>query len=218
MGLCVAEKYCICSVGNKHLSMNEASNDSLFILKMKVKVQPTASSSEITRRANFLQHLKPLTVWMKLLGIDLDPNKEANQENKTCKGWFVIGFGIILFILNITSQMFLVARIVLRQNPANQTFISTHKKENSTHLNWNFIIEYSSIGLVTFGCHATLIFHSRFGKQWKLLWNDLKQLTEDSKKSLNFYRISIMALVYIFLVRHYANIKSIFLYIIQFQL
>jgi hypothetical protein len=170
---------------------------------MRVKVQPVASS---VNKASFLYQLKPLTVLMRFLGIDLD-----SDNNTFTKGFYFV-LGLILLLVNIASQLFVVTRIVLnKQNSIkNQTGALSSSvgggktKENSEfNSSWDLIIEFASIGLVTIGCHATLLFHSRYGQQWKIFWNDLKMLVLDSTKSFSFYRISIIGIGYIFLVLIY---------------
>ena len=136
---------------------------------------------------------------MRCLGIDLD-----SDDNKLSKG-FIFVLGLILFLVNIASQLFVVTRIVLnKQNSINQTEASStdgvKTKGNSDSSSWDLIIEFASIGLVTIGCQTTLLFHSHYGQQWKVFWNDLKMLVLDSTKSLSFYRVSVIGIGYIFLV------------------
>jgi len=137
---------------------------------------------------------------MRCLGIDLD-----SEDNKQSKG-FIFVLGLILFLVNIASQMSVVTRIVLnKRNSINQTDDASptdggKAKGNSDNSSWDLIIEFASLGLVTIGCQTTLLFHSCYGQQWKIFWNDLKMLVLDSTKSLSFYRVSVIGIGYIFLV------------------
>lgn len=114
---------------------------------------------------------RPLDVWMRCLGIQLNPFPSAPSSK--FKSICLYSFGFLMFFINVSSNMyFTIVSFTSPLKSTQKTFTA------STSDIWSRIIDFGSHNLMAIGNHATLLALTR-EPEWKLLWHNLQQLAAE---------------------------------------
>lgn len=135
---------------------------------------------------NSVSPLKPLIVWMRVLGVELDP---FEIESSNLYRYSIFTYGLFLLIGNIIlnplaaiNELQKISEIdsPLYFNESKQ-MNSTLSRQKTTTFTWSVIIDYTSYGMVSIGVHCSLFIVSKQSK-WKSLWNNIQQILEGHKE------------------------------------
>lgn len=111
---------------------------------------------------------RPLDVWMRLLGIQLDPFPSAALSKPRALCLYSLSF--LMFFINASSNLYFTA----------VSFTSPLTRFGTSEI-WNKIIDFGSYNLMAIGTHAALLAIQR-KPEWELLWHNLKQLAVEEDR------------------------------------
>jgi hypothetical protein len=114
---------------------------------------------------------KPLAVWMRVLGIELDPF-DLPKRRIFCSQSFSV---LMLSITLLTNLAFTTITF-------NQQILSILPNSNvngSTSDFWTLVIDFGSFAVLTIGSHATLLAIPQ-NSEWRSLWTNLQQLATEN--------------------------------------
>ena len=169
---------------------------------------------EITHSTNSLLAIQPLVVFLRFLGVELDPSilNESSASPK-CYRYTTLFIGLFFLLLNGISNIYMAIIGKNRDtNDYNKAILSTLNQSSmngnnsttittlSSVMSWNLIVDYVNYGVLSVGVHLSLFIVSRQQK-WKLFWNNVQQILHhhnefpDSKKTIR--RVTIAGLLVI---------------------
>ena len=127
------------------------------------------------RNSRFSDHLKPLMIFFRAFGIELDPSVQLSWNRKCCQEIVKFGLFFVHVFSNITF-MILQFRPLFYQSLIPET--SSYMASASGSRLWNGVMELCISITLAIGVHAMVLNFSH-QKKWKVLWEDLRQIAED---------------------------------------
>jgi hypothetical protein len=131
------------------------------------------SDNTISNNENqfYLTCFKPLAVWMRVLGIELDPFDLPKRRIFCGRSFSVLMFSITLF-----------SNLACMANSFNQQllFILPNSNVNGSASDfWTLVIDIGSSTVLAIGAHATLLAIPQ-NSEWRSLWTNLQQLATEN--------------------------------------
>lgn len=118
---------------------------------------------------------QPFFMWMRILGIEIDPRRSRNL------------YGYLMLFLcvwtNVDIFMVTCLKVTISYRTWNALNISTFTDS------WNVRIDYANHCFFIVGIHSAFFYVSR--NQWQTLWNVLIQLDSSNYAKLNYSRMRI---------------------------
>ena len=182
------------------------------------------SPAAVSSSSEFPCAIKPLILWMRSLGIELeavDPSSLPTKDNESSginllllpafinnmkddkfhyfRRIIVPTVGILLLAFNVSNIFLLLYTIVSRSIETSDLNI----------LSSNIVIDYGIGGILLIGVHASLILVTRQSK-WSRLWSNLNQIhNEIPSIHRPLRRVVLVGLVYIIVVLYCATINTV---------
>lgn len=138
--------------------------------------------------------LQPVTIWLKCLGIDMDP---SSGRKPWCRSIF-LAVGPIVLLASTTGHVFHATSVSPSNNDTSFAITSS-----STTFKGSLLIDACDSALLACLVHASLIFIS-FQTDWSSLWDHLHRLFDENPEfkplQTKFRRTAYQALFYLSVV------------------
>ncbi len=165
---------------NKHLcAVHNVIGESLhshYVLagwKTLFKIRARIMSDTISNNENkfYLTCFKPLAVWMRILGIELDPFDLPKRRIFCSRSVSFLMFSVTLF-----SNL---ACLAYSFNQQHLFILPSSNVKGSASDFWTLVIDIGSFTVLAIGAHGTLLAIPQ-NSEWRSLWNNLQQLATEN--------------------------------------
>lgn len=131
------------------------------------------SDNTISNNENqfYLTCFKPLAVWMRVLGIELDPF-DLPKRRIFCSR----SFSFLMFSITLLTNL---AFTTITFNQQILSILPSSNFKGSASDFWTLVIDFGSFAVLAIGAHATLLAIPQ-NSEWRSLWTNLQRLATEN--------------------------------------